>query len=82
MYFVWPLPQKKLHPLYNLNKKCRKVVDKNSGAYTTLGYWVVGGMGSLGNALPMDDLVPLDRGSAGPVGYMFQDYLFGQAWPQ
>ena len=32
-------------PLYNLNKKCRKVVDKNSGAFTTLGYWIVGGMG-------------------------------------
>ena len=26
----------------------------------------------MGYALPMDDLIPLDRGSAGPGGYMFK----------
>ena len=35
---------------------------------------------SLGHALHMDDLVPLDHGSAGPVGYMFTSiYLVKRA---
>ena len=38
-------PQKNCMPLCNLNKKCRNVVDKNSGVFTTLGYGIVGGMG-------------------------------------
>ena len=41
---LWDSPFPKKNCMH-LNKKCRKVVDKNSDAFTTLGYWIVGGMG-------------------------------------
>ena len=35
----------------------------------------------MGQALPMDDLVPLDRGSAGHVGYMFKSIYLVKRGP-
>ena len=35
----------------------------------------------MGHALPMDDLVPLVRGSAGSVGYMFKSIYLVKRGP-
>ena len=42
---IAPSPKKIACPSIVSIKNVEKVVDKNSGAFTTLGYWIVGGMG-------------------------------------